>query len=464
MERSLRPIEPFVHLTQEASLDALGHTLARSRIEAVLQAVGVMEQRARKLTLVLAVLVCIAMNLFTEEAIDDVLVKLLQGPRFLRPDDDVEGASASAICQRRQQLGVAPMVAVFRQVCHPLATLDTRDAFLFGLRLMAIDGTTEDIADTPANARYFGRQHGSRGDSAFPQVRAVYLCECGTHAICDAGFWPYDTSEREGGLRMLRSVDAGMLVMWDRGFHSFDMCARCVRQRQAQFLGRVPSHVRLTPIRHLSDGSYLAYLRPSDYQRRKQGERLLVRVIVYTINDLGRSGHGQRHRLVTSVLDEVVYPAHTLAVAYHERWEIEITIDETDTHQRRPRQPLRSRTPLGVLQELYGLLLAHYAIRAVMHEAAVQAQVAPDRLSFVNTVRILRSAIFEGQIVAPAQLAAWRERLLRDIAREQLPKRDNRCHPRVVKRKMSNFDLKREQHRRWPQPTKCFAEAVVILI
>ena len=169
MERSLRPIEPFVHLTQEATLDALGHTLARSRLEAVLKAVGVMEQRARKLTLVLAVMVCIAMNLFTEEAIDDVLVKLLQGPRFLRPDDDVEVASASAICQRRQQLGVAPMVAVFREVCHPLATLDTRDAFLFGLRLMAIDGTTEDVADTPANAKYFGRQHGSRGDSASPK-------------------------------------------------------------------------------------------------------------------------------------------------------------------------------------------------------------------------------------------------------------------------------------------------------
>jgi len=464
MERSLRPIEPFVHLTQEATLDALGHTLARSRLEAALNAVGVVEHRARKLTMVLAVLLCIAMNLFTEEAIDDVLVKLLQGPRFLRPDDEVEMASASAICQRRRQLGVAPMVAVFREVCHPLATPDTCDAFLFGLRLMAIDGTTEDVTDTPANAKYFGRQHGSRGDSAFPQVRAVYLCECGTHAICDAGFWPYEASEREGGLRMLRTVDAGMLVMWDRGFHSYDMCTQCARQRQAQFLGRVPSNVRLTPIRRLSDGSYLAYLRPSEYQRRKQGEQLLVRVIVYTINDPGRSGHGQQHRLVTSLLDEVAYPAHTLAVAYHERWEIEITIDETDTHQRRPRQPLRSRTPLGVLQELYGLLLAHYAIRAVMHEAALQAHVAPDRLSFVNTVRILRSAVFEGQIVAQSQQAAWRERLLHDIAREQLPQRDNRCHPRVVKRKMSNFDLKREQHRRWPQPTKCFAEAVVILI
>jgi hypothetical protein len=168
----------------------------------------------------------------------------------------------------------------------------------------------------------------------------------------------------------------------------------------------------------------------------------LVRVIVYTINDPGRSGHGQCHRLVTSLLDEVAYPAHTLAVASHERWEIEVTIDETDTHQRRPRQPLHSRTPLGVLQELYGLLLAHYAIRAVMHEAVLRADVAPDRLSFVNTVRILQSAVFEGQIVAPSQQAAWRERLLRDIAREPLPQRDNRCNPRVVKRKMSNFDLK----------------------
>jgi hypothetical protein len=199
VERSLRAIDPFVQITEEATLEALGQTLARARLEAVLSTLAVAEQRARKLTMVLTVFVCIAMNLFTEEAIDDVLVKLLQGPRFLRPDDDTTAASASAICQRRRQLGVRPMVALFREVCRPLATPDTRDAFLFGLRLMAIDGTTEDVADTPANAQYFGRQHGSRGASAFPQVHAVYLCECGTHAICDAGFWPYATSERVGG-------------------------------------------------------------------------------------------------------------------------------------------------------------------------------------------------------------------------------------------------------------------------
>jgi hypothetical protein len=462
MERSLRQVEPFVHFTEEVTLDALGQTLDRGRIEAVLEAQGVIEQRTRKLSMVLSACLCVAMNLFTEEAVDAVLVKLLQGPRFLRPDENLEAASAGAICQRRQQLGVAPMVALFREICRPLATPDTRDAFLFGLRLMAIDGTTEDVADTPANAAYFGRQTGSRGDSAFPQVRAVYLCECGTHALCDAGFWPYPVSERVGGLRMLRSVGPDMLVMWDRGFHSYDMATRCV-QRQAHFLARLPAHVQLKPLRRLSDGSYLAYLLPSDYRRRKRGERLLVRVIEYTLDDPTRPGHGERHRLITSLWDEVAYPAHTLACAYHERWEVEIAIDETDTHQRRPRQPLRSRTPLGVLQELYGLLLAHYAIRAVMHQAALKADVAPDRLSFVSTLRILRNAIFEFQIIAESQKAAWYERLLRDIGRERLPQRDHRCNPRVVKRKMSNFALKREQHRHWPQPAKSFAETVVIL-
>ena len=461
--RSLRQLDPSVHYTQEATLEALGQTLSRGCIEAVLNRFGVLEQRTRKLTMVLAVLLCIAMNLFTEEAQDDVLAKLLQGPRFLRPEDDLQPAGASAIAQRRQQVGVGPVAALFHQVCQPLATPTTREAFLCGFRLMAIDGTTEDVPDTPRNARYFGRQTGTRGNSAFPQVKAVYLCECGTHAICDAGFWPYAVSERVGGLRLLRSVGPGMLVMWDRGFHSFDMCVRC-RQRRAHYLARVSGYLTLKPLRRLCDGSYLTELRPSAYRRRKRGEHLLVRVIEYTIDDPGRPGHGEVHRLITSLLNPVRYPAHTLACAYHERWEIELTIDEADTHQRQPREPLRSRTPVGVLQELYGLLLAYYAVRAVMHEAAIQADVPPDRLSFVNAVRILRNAVFEFQIVAESQKAAWYERLLGDIGRERLPERDNRCNPRVVKRKMSNFGLKREPHRHWPQPTKPFSEAVVIAI
>jgi hypothetical protein len=465
MERSLRQIRETVHWAREITLDVLCERISSPRIVSVLGRLGVSERRVRKLTMELIVLLCIGMNLFTEEAIDDVLQKLIAGQRFLTLADEKQmGSGASAISQRRQQLGVAPMVALYREVCQPLATPETRDAFLFGLRLMAVDGTVEDAPDTPANSRYFGRQTGSRGDSAFPQMRAVYLCECGTHAICDAGVWPYQVGERKGGLRVLRSVGPGMLVLWDCGFHSYDMCEHCFQQQKADFLGRVPSHVRFTPIRHLSDGSFLAYIRPSEYQRRKKDERLLVRVIEYTIDDPGRPGHAERHRLITSLLNHELYPAHALAVAYHERWEVEITIDEVDTHQRRALRPFRSRTPLGVLQEFYGLLIAHYLIRSIMHEAALKADVAPDRLSFVNSVRIIRSAVFQAQIVAPSQAADWRERMLRDIGREILPQRANRSNPRVIKRKMSKFDLKQEQHRHWPQPTKSIAKAIVLLI
>ena len=116
-----------------------------------------------------------------------------------------------------------------------------------------------------------------------------------------------------------------------------------------------------------------------------------------------------------------------------------------------------------MLQELYGLLLAHYAIRAVMHEAAVRAGCDPDRLSFTKSLRLLRCAVFEAQIVAHAQFELWYDRLLERIGRMRLPARDNRCNPRVVRRKMSNFDLKREKHRHVLQPAKSFAEAVVIL-
>ena len=222
-------------------------------------------------------------------------------------------------------------------------------------------------------------------------------------------------------------------------------------------------HVKPEHVEALPDGSYLAWIYPSDYQRRKQGERLLIRVIVYTIDDPNRPGHSVVHRLATSLLDPDLYPAHTLACEYHQRWEIEVTIDEVDTHQRLPNIPLRSHKPVGIIQEAYGLLIAHYAVRAVMHEAAVQNDIDPDRLSFVNAVRIISDAISEFQMTAPEQQERLYQRLLNDIARHRLPERENRSNPRVVKRKMSRFKLKRKEHLRWPQPTKSFQEAVVLL-
>jgi hypothetical protein len=247
-----------------------------------------------------------------------------------------------------------------------------------------------------------------------------------------------------------------MLVMWDRGFHDYEMLVQ-VRQRGAHVLSRLPAHVKPTVVRSLADGSYLAYLKPSDKKRRKKGEQRLVRVIAYTITDPNLPGWGETHRLVTTLLDPDAYPSLALICAYHERWEIEITIDEIDTHQRLRPGPLRSRKPVGVIQALYGLLIAHYIIRAGMVQAAQQAHLDPDRLSFIGAVRVWQRAVPEFQMTAPEQRPALYQRLLRDIAQKRLP------NPRVVKRKMSNFKLKRAEHRAWPQPAvRSFREAIEV--
>jgi len=231
---------------------------------------------------------------------------------------------------------------------------------------MAIDGTVEAAPDTPENVAVFGRQVGHRGASAFPQIQAVYLAECGTQAIADAGFWPYRTSERVGGFRMLRSVKPDMLVMWDRGFYEYDLFAQ-TRQRSAQVLARLPASARPKHVRPLPDGSSLASISPSDYQRRQRGEQLLVRIIEDTLTDAALPGYGETHRLITTLLDHRTFPALDLAGTSHERGELELVIDETDTHQRVAGRPVRSLKPVGVIQERYGLLIAHYAVRALRH-------------------------------------------------------------------------------------------------
>jgi hypothetical protein len=289
----------------------------------------------------------------------------------------------------------------------------------------------------------------------------VYLVECGTHVVVDAGFWPCHTSERVGGFRLLRSVQRGMLVMWDRGFHDFDMVV-ATRRRGAHVLSRLPAHVKPQPLRTLPDGSVVAELLPAEDARRCCGERILVRVITYTITDPALPGYGEEHRVITTLLNPRLAPAHAMACAYHERWEIELVIDEIDTHQRLVGRTLRSLTPVGVIQELYGVLLAHYAVRVLMHEAALTVDVDLDRLSFAHALEVVRDAVPEFQMVAQAQQRALYERMLHDIAAKRLPVRRTRSNARVVKRKMSNFKLKRAEHYRPPTPQGPFAMAVQV--
>lgn len=457
----IREIDAECKFSQALTVEALERAVPQHAISQALAHHGLVSERDRKVTLELTLWLVIALHLYPSVSIAGVFRKLARGLRLLWLDPCLPLPTDSALAYRRAQLGAPPVVTLFKQVCQPIATSQTRGAFLFGLRLMAIDGTTEDVPDTPANAAMFGRHPGARGPSALPQLQGVYLVECGTHVVVDAGFWPCRTSERGGGFRLVRSVGRGMLVMWDRGFHDFDMLL-AARKRQAHVLSRLPAHVKPQLLRRLPDGSELAYLLPSEDARRRRGERLLVRVISYTITDPALPGFDEQHRVITTLLNPRLASAHEVACAYHERWEVELVIDELDTHQRLVGRTVRSLTPAGVIQELYGVLVAHYAVRVLMHEAALRVDVDPDRLSFVHALEVVRDAVPEFQMVAAEQQQALYERMLADIAAKRLVARRPRWNARVVKRKMSNYKLKRPQHCHPPPLQGTFRDAVQI--
>lgn len=463
MGYTLRQVEAESKFCQSLTVEALERAVPLDTITAVLQQQGVQTQRERQLHMVVTVWVIMAINLYAHRSIGHVMRQFARGLRFIWPAPNYRRPKASALTYRRSQLGARPLAALFRRRCRPMATPQTPGACRFGLRLMASDGTVEDLPDTPENVAVFGRHHSDRGQAALPHLQSVYLAECGTHAIVDAGFWPCHTCERLGGLRVLRSVTNAMLVMWDRGLHDFGMFLE-VRQRSAQALGRLPAHVKPQVVERLAADSLLAYLSPSDPARRKRGAHLVVRLVEYTLTDPVLPGDGEVHRLVTTLLDPTVAPAVALVWAYHARWEIAILIDETDTHQRLSDRPLRSRKPIGVIQELYGLLIAHDAIRFLMHEAAVQHELDPDRLSFVHALQVIQDAIAEFQMVIPDEWPTLYQRLLDDLVADgKLPKRRHRSNPRVGKRTMSKWRLKRPEHNGWPQPTRPFCEAVAFI-
>lgn len=365
----------------------------------------------------------------------------------------------STLCEGRQRLGVSPLRLLMDAVVKLCGTLATPDCFYCGLRLMALDGFLLDLPDTADNARIFGRPRNGKSEGAFPQARIAALCEVGTHILWKILIKPMRRAEITMARALLRHLQSNMLLLWDRGFLSYAHVAQVIAQG-AQLLARVKTNLIFKPIRQLGDGSYLAKMYRSQGERRRDENGIVVRIIDYTFDDAARPHSGTPHRLLTTLLDEHAHPATRLIVLYHERWEEELAIDELKTHQRQ-RAVLRSQTPAGAVQEIYGMLLGHYVVRVLMCEAAARHEIAPRRMSFVGALKILRCRMPECP-QSNAGLQRWYDALLDEIGEEQLPKRRDRVNPRVIKRAVSKWPKKRKQHRNIPQPTKDFGKSTRI--
>jgi hypothetical protein len=263
MTLRIRRIHPDATPSTQLSLQALARVLSPTIVCDVLKECSAHEQRSRKLPAASVVLLCIAMNLYSTDCLTHVFFRLVSGLRWLLEDPDGWRVSKGALSQARYRLGARPLAVLFRRICanKPLAEPSTTpEAFLFGLRLMALDSTVLNLPDTPENARAFGRPASSRGTSAWPQARVVAISECATHAICDAGIWRHDFDERVAGGRLVgRSVGRGTLLLWDRGFHSFEM-VQAALARSSELLGRLPATLKPKVLGTLADGTQLLAL------------------------------------------------------------------------------------------------------------------------------------------------------------------------------------------------------------
>ncbi len=394
MARTVAGLALGSRLADYITLGVVAKTFPLETIHSLLAETGRASRRERDLPAHVMVYYVIALALYRDVSTREVLRCLLEGVRWLAgPDARLAPAGRSGISQARTRLGEAPLRRLYETVVRPVATAATPGAYYRQWRTVSLDGTTLDVADTPANVEAFGRPTASRGASAFPQVRLVTLAETGTHALFGARLAPYATSEVSLAHEVVAALMPGMLCLADRFFPGFDLWQRAAATG-AELLWRIRKNARLPVLERLADGSYLSVLQANWHCRAADQQPQRVRVIESTLP--GVPDAEPIYQLVTTLLDPATAPAAELAALYHERWEVEGAFDELKTHLNGAHVVLRSKTPALVRQEVYGLLLAHYAVRGVIHEAALSAPPTardPDTLSFVHAVRVIRRTL-----------------------------------------------------------------------
>ena len=399
MARTVATLPKGSRITDYVNLGVITKTFPLERVRSVLAATGKASQRERDLPAHVVVYYAIALALYMQSSYREVLRCLLEGLQWLTdPALTPRVAGHSGISQARTRLGSEPLRQLHDEVVKPIAAAATQGAWYRQWRLVSLDGSTMDVADEQANEEAFGRPGASRGSSAYPQLRFVSLVESGTHVLFGTRMGRYATGENTLAKDVLGALDSDMLCLADRGFFGYQMWRQALATN-AQLLWRIKKNAVLPCDKRLSDGSYLSRIYPCEKDRRHQTHAIVVRVIEYRLE--GVSDAEPIYRLLTSVLDPQQAPAQELAALYHERWEIETALDELKTHLRGARIVLRSKTPELVRQEFYGLLMAHFAVRALMHEAALKANVDPDRLSFVHAVRVVRRKLHAFNAIPP---------------------------------------------------------------
>jgi hypothetical protein len=402
-------------------------------------------RRVRQSTTYTLVCLLIGMGLWSRLNQCQVWQKLVGKLSVLHPRKGEGQLSDSGISGRRKALGSACLQALMHQQCHLIADPSTMPCAFFGrYRLVAFDGTLFNTPDTEANLHVFGGSSNQFGRGAYPQVRCVLFSECGTHAVVGMEISRYEVSEVHGAHRLVAQLGAQMLLLVDAGLTSGGLFER-VRGRGAHALGALEAGAweHLPLARRLVDGSMLAWVPPSRKVQYPIEKGMWVRIISYRLTDSRLGEPGKVYRLVTTLLNPVKAPALSLIELYHERWEIELVIDEIKTHERMQRKVLRSKTPEGVVQELYGIFLAHYLVRALMAAGAIERHLDPDRLSFSEGIFQVCEMLDLALILSPETAPTLLGRLYAKLTHTLLPERRLRINRREVKQVYNKYKPKK---------------------
>jgi hypothetical protein len=400
MARTVATLPAGSRISDYISLGVIAKYFPAEKVALVLAQTKRSSVRQRDLPAHVVVYYVIALALYMRSSYREVLRCLLEGVQWLMdPSARVKVAGKSGISQARSRLGAAPLQALYDLVVMPVATAETRGAWYRQWRLVSLDGSTLDVADTAENEKAFGRPGASRGSSAYPKIRFVGLLENGTHVLFAGRMADYATDELKLAGEVVPALSQGMLCLADRFFPTYKLWQQA-SSTGAELLWRTRQNARLEVERQFPDGSYLSRIYSSTSDRRNQRKAIAVRVIDYRLE--GVDDAEPIYRLITTILNPKQAPAEELAALYHERWEIETALDELKTHLRGAQIVLRSKTPELVRQEFYGLLMAHFAIRGLMHEAALRADEDPDRISFMHSARVVQRRMARFVAIPPS--------------------------------------------------------------